>query len=553
MRNPYTPFTPAIENFFGREDILAVFASRLRPGSDAYIDARHLLLVGDGGIGKSSLIQRMKRDALECGRSVDLIDLDMCNYAFDPADLLRDLRLKTPQSSHAESRIKKKLGLAPHASTREVVPRLLKGFANNVQVGFPPSIQIAPAAILSNTYHVRSVKKQLISWRNELLQLVRESSKMVIVFLDQIGILLGMPGGLLVATTLAELMQEATARHFGNLLLVMAIRPDQKGMLEHQFRQEIFDPHYAARLPLYPLGLETARRAISEPARSQGLELSSELVDELLRCCGDHPYFLQIACHRLWQYLQDTRLLNQCRVSLGAGEVESIVRAGQSALFREFTPEQQYLLKILAFSWPAPLTRMQLREKVQDKGDAHIVPVDTTLDELTSHKHHPMKYHEASQAFSLAHDLFAEYILRNESGEEERQVAMFQSMIDNARRVYDVTRSGLAESVLDAMWPFRERLIWKASAIPIVVASEATVVGHADRWAAWFLSVKDATIRLAAANAIRGRVSKRLWDLLSALQGDPDEALRQAVESALGRSSTPPTAEDEWDWGHSAH
>jgi hypothetical protein len=548
MPNPYTPFTPAINNFFGREYILAALCHRLEPDSEDYRLARHFLLVGDGGIGKTSLLKRMKREIQQGRRAVCTIDIDIGDYSFDLAGLIEDLNSQIPRAGRLSSRAKIGLGLSPRVSKREVFNRLVQGFRDSIAIGFPPTIQMTPGVFFQDVRHGEGLARKLASWCGDLLQLSAESSGAIAILIDQMGKLLEMPGGLLVAQSLAELMTEAVEHHLSNILLVMAIRPEQKGTLEHCFRQEIFHPRYVIRIPLYPLGWEAARKAISEPARGEGVFLETGFVEEMLKHCGDHPYFLQIACYRLWEHLADKGLLYQIPIKLSESEVEQVIREGQSAMFRDFSPEEQYLLKVLALSWSVPLTRMQLKEKIEEIGHMHIVSVDSVLTELIGHKHRPIKYHEATKAYSLAHDLFAEYILRNECSQEQREVAVLQSVLDNAPRVYEITGALLTEAQLELIWSCRDRLTWKKECIPVVIVSEAKSVGFAGRWAEWFLSSAESTARLAAAKVIDGKVSARVWKLLSKLQDDSNEDVCRASQEALSRSSTSWTWDDEWQF-----
>jgi len=106
--------------------------------------------------------------------------------------------------------------------------------------------------------------------------------------------------------------------------------------------------------------------------------------------------------------------------------ISKLVQASHQAIFADFEPSEQFILKLLALSWPMPLTVLQIKEKTEASGKIHLIDVDKSLGLLINHKHRPVKFSDIQKAFSVAHDLFADYIRRYECGEEQLELAVLQ-------------------------------------------------------------------------------------------------------------------------------
>lgn len=461
MNNPYTPFAPTLKNFFGRGDVLDAFSARLTPGTANYRDSRHILIVGVGGIGKTSLLRKLEARVHDSSVSkAYCVSIDWGDFLYDLSGLLGEMYAQLPEKHGARGGLKRLVNMPPSATTKSFFTRISQGLRDGVAIGigFPPSISVefSPGTFFGRLEHPQSLVRQCAILCDCVLASLPRLDGTLVILIDQLGKISEVPGGFILMRSLLELVKSSAGN--SKLLVVAAVRPERKGVLEHWFREDVFHPEHFARFPLYPLDIPAARQVITEPAAREGVILSNSLVDTALAKAGRHPYFLQLACFRIWKYLASEDKFQESPVELEEGEISELVREGQRAVFADFGPEEQFLLKLLALAWPVPLTTLEIKEKTEAAGKIHLIDVDHFLQLLVSHKHRPVKFHEAQKAFSITHDLFAEYIRRHECNEEQRELAVLQRLIDSAPQFYEMTAALVTASQLAKLWQYREAL-----------------------------------------------------------------------------------------------
>lgn len=114
--NPHKPLEPARGvNLAGREDIILKFRQRISTESAAdQEDIRHLLLVGVGAIGKTSLLLPLRYEfqrTYPCLKK-RAVYLNLRNHSADAAGLIEDLRDALPRPRARRSKIMTFLGLS---------------------------------------------------------------------------------------------------------------------------------------------------------------------------------------------------------------------------------------------------------------------------------------------------------------------------------------------------------------------------------------------------------------------------------------------------------
>ncbi|MBL7063029.1 MAG: hypothetical protein ISS49_02325 [Anaerolineae bacterium] len=216
-------------------------------------------------------------------------------------------------------------------------------------------------------------------------------------------------------------------------------------------------------------------------------------------------------------------------------------------MFADFKPEEQFLLKLLALAWPVPLTALQIKEKTEAAGKIHLIDVDHFLQSLVSHKHRPVKFNEAQKAFSITHDLFAEYIRRHECNEEQIELAVLQRLIDSAPQFYKMTATLLTARQLAKLWQYRETLRLEPMVVEVIVTSELEESAGDFRWTGLLMNSPAAETRSAVARALSRSGDEMECLLLAKLANDPDSTTRTISRRALKWVQAKWTWGDEWN------
>jgi len=539
MDNPYTPFYPARENFFGRESIINAFLARLNPATTEYRESKHMLIVGDGGIGKTSLLLQLEASIRESATlKGHCVSIDCGDFLYDLPGLFAELYAQLPEGH-----------IPPSTKAKDFFTRISQSLQDGVAigVGFPPSVSIefSPGGLLGSPEHHRSLVRQCAVLCNCILSLVPQLDSPLVILIDQLGKIYEAFGGFLFTRFLLEVVKGSAGD--GRLLVVAAIRPERKGVLEHWFQEEVFHPDRFARFPLYPLDIPAARQVVREPPAREGITFSKPLTGAILTRAGRHPYFLQLACFRIWNYLASNNRLWENPVTLRENEVDALVQESHRAIFADFGPEEQFLLRLLALAWPMLLTTMQIKEKAEAAGKIHTIDVDRTLHLLVSHKHRPVRFNDVHRAFSITHDLFAEHIRQHECSDEQVELAVLQQSLDNAPQLYEVTGATLTVRELNKLWQYREALRLEPRTVVVIVTSELEASSGDLRWTRFLRSFPSSEIRSAVARALSRSDDEMGRYLLMELANDPDLVTRTISRSALEWDQARWTWDDEWN------
>ncbi|MCI0697399.1 HEAT repeat domain-containing protein [candidate division KSB1 bacterium] len=153
-----------------------------------------------------------------------------------------------------------------------------------------------------------------------------------------------------------EFIQQVAKIKFDDKLpvfLVLSLREDYFANL-HEFREaipSIFQNN--ANIHLEPFTEAEARRAITEPVKTFGIEFQKDLVDTLVQDlkngkAGIEPIKLQIVCHTLWQQKPATATQLTVAHYQASGETEAILRDHVSHLLKK-VPRRQHSLMVKIF------------------------------------------------------------------------------------------------------------------------------------------------------------------------------------------------------------
>jgi HEAT repeat protein len=479
-------------NFAGREDIIRTFRQRI--DAEPVLgppDNRHLLLVGVGGIGKTSLLLRLQQEFLRAYPRLwkRAIYLNLTHYPEDAGGLLADLRDALPRPRKLQRRILTFFGLGPTATVGDLAAKLREDYLQSVSLTFPlPGWQVTPGVLLRPLPPREGMVKQLARALAELSVLTMEDGRPTLVLIDDVGAATDVLGGTELVYALSRLMETSVRAENRNLLVVYADRPERKGQLEHDFRVELFHPDYTRRLPVQSLTDEEARITVVSPAQEAGAHLSDRLASDLVKSAGLHPYFLQVACSHVWDHLAAENKLTDQPVELETDALVRIVTRGQAKLFEDFNSDEQYLLKVLARS-ARPMDAIEIKRMVQLEDKHDLIDVDSTLESLLKHKHRPITATRQRDDYAFTSALFRDYVRENQLTADEREVTALQAALDAGTLLVDwgITppeEVPFTHGLLERAWKYRDRLRINDQLYDLLVTVDLLASDRPCTWAA---------------------------------------------------------------------
>jgi hypothetical protein len=450
--NPYTPFEPATEDFCGRLAFIERFADTVRSG----LPAKHLLITGVGGIGKSSLLMRMYALCPELGlRRRQLINLEpVGDDAVRAVNAIRNALSGLQRIGLAKrfALVARKISVIPQVS----IPGL------PIAVGIPARARQQITA--SEDFDV--VTRELA----EDLSTAVTHGEPVVVLLDQLERVLEWPLG---AKSFCQvLMRALRATRASRVRFVLACRPDGKGDIEHYLEPGLFDPRFIEHWPLGPLSMEESREAITEPAARNGVRFSDQVVQVLLQECGGHPYSIQLICYHLWEHLLRSGSLTPL-VQIEPSAIEAVLQDAQGRMFREaFEEVERSILKVLALA-RIPLRESEVLERVRARYLIDEVIARGSLERLLKrHGNRPIKFVEGK--YSFTHDLFADYILDSECRSEERELEVIRGEVGARMLAWHMgDYTPLHKSTVERVKAYLSELNPDADTLKLILISEA--------------------------------------------------------------------------------
>jgi hypothetical protein len=333
VHNPYAPGagTPPPE-LAGREKIreqVRIALERIRLG----LSAKSLLLIGLRGVGKTVLLEQMRRDADASGLMT--ITIEAPEHGSLPALLAPKLRLillKLSQNQTASSYAKRGLSA-------------LAGFAKTLKVKFQDievSFDAEPEPGLADN---GNLENDLTALLEQVGIAAQKAGTVVVLFVDEIQYLESAQFAALISAL------HRCAQSKLPLTLVGAGLPQVRGLAGNA-------KSYAERLFDYPeigpLSAVDAERAIRLPAWALGVNFADDAVAEIIAATRCYPYFLQEWGKHSWDIAQSNPITLADAKSASEIAVAALDESFFRVRFDRLTPQEKRYLRVMAELGPGP-------------------------------------------------------------------------------------------------------------------------------------------------------------------------------------------------------
>jgi len=343
IRNPYAPGagSPPPE-LAGRSAILqdaAVRLQRLRLGRPA----RSMMLVGLRGVGKTVLLDQIRKNAEAAG--ITTVRIEAPESRSLPALLAPALRLALLHLSKKEA--------AKHYAIRGL--RALAGFAGRLKLSYA-DIEVGfdydPEPGLADN---GDLEGDLTALLHQVGIAGKAAGSAVVLFIDELQYVPEKQMAALISA-LHRCSQEMLP-----VTVVGAGLPQLRGRMGEakSYAERLFD--FPQIGPLNPLD---ARDAIVRPAQNEGAEVLDEAVGLIIEKTQGYPYFLQEWGKHTWDVASQSPMSRQDVVNASDEAIAALDESFFRVRFDRLTPSEKKYLRAMADLGPGPHRSGDIAEKL---------------------------------------------------------------------------------------------------------------------------------------------------------------------------------------------
>ncbi|MEX0784044.1 MAG: ATP-binding protein [Dehalococcoidia bacterium] len=333
VRNPFAPGAGTRPpELAGRDDLretvrVAVERTRLRR------PAKSVVMVGLRGVGKTVLLQQMASDAEVNG--IYTVSAEAPEARSLPAILAPELRKSLLRLSRDErARVLAQRGL-----------RALAGFVKALQIRYQDievGIDFDPEPGLADNGDLELDLHALLAAAGAAAE---EVDTALAIFLDEMQYVQKDELAALI-TALHRTSQQSLP-----VILVGAGLPQLRGRVgdAKSYAERLFD------FPtIGPLSPSEARLAIEKPVNDEGVQMSPEALDQIVRTTQGYPYFLQEWGKHSWDAADDSPITAEDVAAASVSVVAALDESFFRVRFDRLTPGEKRYLRAMAELGPGP-------------------------------------------------------------------------------------------------------------------------------------------------------------------------------------------------------
>jgi len=321
-----------------REDV-RVCAERLRLGKPA----RSVMMIGLRGVGKTVLLDQMRKDAEAAG--VHTVRIEAPENRSLPAILSPQLRMALLRLSRIDS--------AKNFAVRGL--KALAGFAGKLKVKYH-DIEVGfdydPEPGLADNGDLEGDLTVLLQ---QVGQSARAAGTVLVLFIDELQYVPEVQMAAMISA-LHRCSQERLP-----VTVVGAGLPQLRGQLGEakSYAERLFDfPEIG------PLGKEDAKDAIVKPAQNEHVEILDEAVDAIVAKTQGYPYFLQEWGKHTWDVALQSPITEQDVTKASGEALASLDESFFRVRFDRLTPSEKRYLRGMAELGPGPHRSGDIADKL---------------------------------------------------------------------------------------------------------------------------------------------------------------------------------------------
>lgn len=481
MQNPYS-LEPAIgKHFVGRKAILDAWRERLTLGSKPWMDGKSWILVGPGGMGKTSLLRQMQEIAQEERNAWAIfMDLGFFRELDSPSDMFETIQARLPPAQSVATRMRQWFGLSPSSDPEELVKQVARVILRQA-VAFSPAkwggFGVEISGPTSNLNQPEGLSFRIARLFNDLAVLSEEQDRPIAVLVDQVGKVHDSPRWRFIAAQLLSFVERLRKSGTCNVIFVLSFRPERKGKLEWEIRRELFDPFLFDYTDLHPLSHgEAVKSVVVRGGAYIPLHLAKYIVDAVsLDSDQVEPYAVQLAAMAVWAHINPRGQPSRSPTSLSRDDVLQIVRDGHARVIEpvQTQPVQWKVLQLLAH-YPAGLNVDEIFNRLQPNIGIDLLDVKNAVDALNDQSGYRVlverRESNTPSVYSVTHDLLRSYIL-SQIPEAESRLIHVRRLVEYGVLRFHASRVLFTKAELDELWEYRSQLEATPDVAEAIIAS----------------------------------------------------------------------------------
>lgn len=550
LENPFK-LTPApATQFVGRHDILKRWQDRLTPESDAWINAQSWLIIGSGGMGKTSLLNKMAKVAQDDFNAyVVYLDLGHYRQLDREEDFFHYLDTHLPPAKKWSSRLRRWFGLPVDASTGQLTAKFLS-LLSHFAVAFSHvdwgglGFEFSPPG--NKSKQSAGFGLRLIQAFNSLAILSEEQDRPVVILIDQVGKIHDAYRWLLVGYQFLQFAERIHLHKVSNIICGFSLRPERKGLLEYELEYYLRTPLFKKDVyqveHVHPFQEQEAKIAVIERTKGKigwGYSIAGKIAKVLNTSVGIDPYHAILGASAIWEYLysgNDQKYPSE----LDDATVYEIVRQGHGYLLdnvRRSSATQWAVLSLLSF-YPVGLTVDAITEQLNHrKKNLSIQEVEQAVAALSDQAGHRLLDNTPNALppkYSVSHDILRKY-LQEMLPVEEKIRQQVQRLLDDGvwRHENDLSAAPFSQWDLTKLWQHNTQLSFGIGSWKAIVNSELNVEEtKLPQWVDHYPAAIELTLSKLDRTNIKSLVDFRFY-LITAYIHPTRERLAEILKYAL--------------------
>lgn len=368
--NPFTPqsgWEPRV--FGGREENLSLFKSSL----DEAISVRsnHLVVLGEWGIGKTSLLKQFRRIAQESGYPACMCSISRFTKRDKPLDAIY-----------------------------LIAEEMLMGF---------PKAALDPERFLG----LFPKKKSLIQAQTQFTKFLLEiwkilDIKLVVVLVDDLQNLLPISNTI---DILRAVLSKDEIIHNTRFLFVLSSTPAGWSMFVD--KHDPVGRFFRKRLNVENLDKDDVVKIVNRTLEDTGVEFSETIKNNIFEYTGGHPYEVQLLSSHLYDGQIEGKVVDEAWGNAFSNTLKELGRDYFNALFNKASDREKDLLRILAEE-ARPLSIKDFREMMIVGRYAKKFPIANIKNFLYRLEEKGIIGRYQKGNFNIPDRMFREFILRRE-------------------------------------------------------------------------------------------------------------------------------------------